>query len=76
MATYARNPLYLDLPRPGRAALPFALLALAALGFEADRRLPWIVGVLAAGVLRRCGSAARLPGAAASSSPSGGASTG
>jgi hypothetical protein len=49
MATYARNPLYLDLPRPGRAALPFGILALAALGFEADRRLPWIAGALAAG---------------------------
>jgi hypothetical protein len=49
MSTYARNPLYLDLPRPGRAALPFAILALAALGFEADRRLPWIAGALAAG---------------------------
>lgn len=49
MATYARTPLYLDLPRPGRAALPFALLALAALGFEVDRRLPWIVGALGAG---------------------------
>jgi hypothetical protein len=39
----------LDLPRPGRAALPFVALALAALGFEADPRLPWIVGLLAAG---------------------------
>jgi hypothetical protein len=50
VATYGnRNPIYLDLPRPGRAALPFVLLALAAAGFEIDRRLPWIVGVLAAG---------------------------
>jgi hypothetical protein len=40
--------MFLDLPRPGRAALPFTLLAVAALGFEADRRLPWIVGALAA----------------------------
>jgi hypothetical protein len=49
MATYnARPPISLDLPRPGRAAIPFILLALAALGFEADRRLPWIVGVLGA----------------------------
>jgi len=49
VATYDRTPTFLDLPRPGRAALPFAILALAALGFEIDRRLPWIVGVLAAG---------------------------
>jgi hypothetical protein len=50
MATYgARNPLYLDLPRPGRAGLPFVLLAVAAGAFEIDSRLPWIVGVLAAG---------------------------
>ncbi|MGZ4289990.1 MAG: hypothetical protein ACXVQZ_05170 [Gaiellaceae bacterium] len=48
MAAYARPSTLLDLPRPGRAALPFVLLCAAALGFEADRRLPWIVGVLAA----------------------------
>jgi len=29
----------LDLPRPGRAAVPFAVLAVAAAGFEADPRL-------------------------------------
>jgi hypothetical protein len=46
-----------DLPRPGRAALPFLLLCVAALGFEADRRLPWIVGALAAASF---GSAAAL----------------
>ncbi|HWX10244.1 MAG TPA: hypothetical protein VNY33_09710 [Gaiellaceae bacterium] len=49
MATNVRPSIGLDLPRPGRAALPFALLCVAALGFEADRRLPWIVGALAAG---------------------------
>lgn len=38
----------LDLPRPGRAAAPLVLLCLAALAFEADPRLPWIVGALAA----------------------------
>ncbi|HVA29732.1 MAG TPA: hypothetical protein VMU58_00550 [Gaiellaceae bacterium] len=48
MATHARTPLFLELPRPGRAALPFVLLCVAALGFEADPRLPWIVGALAA----------------------------
>jgi hypothetical protein len=49
VAAYARPSTLLDLPRPGRAALPFVLLCVAALGFEADRQLPWIVGVLAAG---------------------------
>lgn len=44
-----RTPLLLDLPRPGRAALPLVLLGLAALGFEAAPQLPWIVGLLAAG---------------------------
>jgi hypothetical protein len=48
VAAYARNQTFLDLPRPGRAALPFAILCLAALGFEADPRLPWIVGALTA----------------------------
>jgi hypothetical protein len=49
VASYARNQTFLDLPRPGRAALPFAILCLAAVGFEADPRLPWIVGALSAG---------------------------
>jgi hypothetical protein len=39
----------LDLPRPGRAALPYAALALAALALDADPRLPWLAG--AAGAL-------------------------
>lgn len=59
MAAYARTQTVLDLPRPGRAALPFALLCVAALGFEADPRLPWIVGALAAGSF---GGAAALRG--------------
>ncbi|MDX6465982.1 MAG: hypothetical protein QOI27_1022 [Gaiellaceae bacterium] len=46
MASYAGTPS-LDLPRPGRAAAPFGLLGVVALGFEADPRLPWIAGVLA-----------------------------
>ncbi len=49
MAANANTLTFLDLPRPGRAALPFVILCLAALGFEADRRLPWIVGAIAAG---------------------------
>jgi hypothetical protein len=47
VSAYARTPAFLDIPRPGRAALPFAVLGLAALGFEADPRLPWIVGLIA-----------------------------
>lgn len=45
MSTYG-----LDLPRAGRAAAPFAALAALALLFEADPRLPWIVGVASAAV--------------------------
>src|SRR5947209_6118437 len=39
----------LDLPRPYRAAAPLVLLALAAVLFDADPRLPWLVGVAGAG---------------------------
>src|SRR5260370_35203969 len=48
MAAHARASTILDLPRPGRAALPFAVLGLVALGFELDPRLPWIAGAIAA----------------------------
>jgi hypothetical protein len=34
----------LDLPRPGKVALPYAALALAALALDADPRLPWLAG--------------------------------
>ena len=47
MASYAGTRA-LDLPRPGRAAAPFVVLCIAALGFEIDPQLPWIVGALAA----------------------------
>ena len=47
MASYAETRA-LDLPRPGRAAAPFVVLCIAALGFEIDPQLPWIVGALAA----------------------------
>ena len=47
MASYTGTPA-LDLPRPGRAAAPFVVLGVAALGFEIDPQLPWIVGALAA----------------------------
>lgn len=36
----------LDLPRPFRAAAPFAALAIAAGAIDVDPRLPWPVGVL------------------------------
>jgi hypothetical protein len=49
VAAYARSANFLDLPRPGRAALPFALLCVAALSFELDPNLPWVVGAIAAG---------------------------
>ena len=48
MATSVRTATILDLPRPGRAALPLAILCVAALGFELDPRLPWIAGAIAA----------------------------
>jgi len=38
----------LDLPRPTRAALPYAALALAALALDADPRLPWLAGAAGA----------------------------
>jgi hypothetical protein len=38
----------LDLPRPAKAAIPYAALALAALGLDADPRLPWAAGVAGA----------------------------
>ena len=47
MASYAETRAF-DLPRPGRAAAPFVVLCVAALGFEIDPQLPWIVGALAA----------------------------
>jgi hypothetical protein len=43
MATYD-----LQLPRAGRAAAPFVALAALALLFEADPRLPWLVGAASA----------------------------
>jgi hypothetical protein len=48
MATHAHTSIGLDLPRPWRAAAPFALLGLAALGFEIDPKLPWIAGAVGA----------------------------
>src|SRR5438876_10657709 len=38
----------LDLPRPGRAAVPYAALAAAALALDADPRLPGLAGVAGA----------------------------
>ena len=38
----------LDLPRPAKAAVPYAALALAALALDVDPRLPWVAGVAGA----------------------------
>src|SRR5260370_15667 len=38
----------LDLPRPGKTALPYAALAICALALDADPRLPWVAGVAGA----------------------------
>jgi hypothetical protein len=46
----------LDLPRPGRVTAVFAVLVIAALLFEADPALPWIVGVAAALLFGSAGS--------------------
>jgi hypothetical protein len=45
----------LDLPRPWRAAVPFAILCAAALGFEADPRL-WPVAAAAATAFAAAGA--------------------
>jgi hypothetical protein len=49
MAAHAHRYSTLDLPRPTRAALPLLVLAACALAFEADPRLPWLLGLAAAG---------------------------
>src|ERR1700730_186587 len=46
----------LDLPRPGKAALPFAALALAALALDMDPRLPWLAGVAGAVLFATAGT--------------------
>jgi hypothetical protein len=46
----------LDLPRPGRAALVFSALVVAALALDVDPRLPWEAGVVAAGFFAAAGT--------------------
>jgi hypothetical protein len=46
----------LDLPRPGRDALVFAVLVIAALALNADPSLPWQAGVAAAGFFAAAGA--------------------
>jgi hypothetical protein len=46
----------LDLPRPGRAALPYVALALAALALDIDPRLPWLAGVAGAVLFATAGT--------------------
>jgi hypothetical protein len=49
-----------DLPRPGKAAVPYAALALAALALDADPRLPWLAGVAGALLFATAGSVRSL----------------
>ena len=55
----AQHPRYssLDLPRPGRSALLFALLCAAALALDAAPSLPWTAGVVAGGLFAVAGAA-------------------
>jgi hypothetical protein len=46
----------LDLPRPGRAALVFSALVVAALALDVDPRLPWEAGIVAAGFFAAAGT--------------------
>ena len=46
----------LDLPRPGKAALPYAALARAALALDADPRLPWLAGAAGAVLFAAAGT--------------------
>jgi hypothetical protein len=46
----------LDLPRPRRQALAFALLAVAALALDADPELPWAAGAVAAALFATAGA--------------------
>jgi hypothetical protein len=48
MASYAQRYSSLDLPRPFRSAWPLLALAVCALAFEADPRLPSLLGLGAA----------------------------
>ncbi len=50
----------LDLPRPGKAALPYAALAIAALALDVDPRLPWLAGVAGALLFATAGSVRTL----------------
>jgi hypothetical protein len=46
----------LDLPRPGRAALVFSALVVAALALDVDPSLPWQAGVAAAALFAAAGT--------------------
>jgi hypothetical protein len=47
----------LDLPRPARSALPFAVLCAAAFALDAAPSLPWTAGVVAGGLFGVAGTA-------------------
>jgi|GEM_PF-2549408 len=59
MATLGQPRPYsaLDLPHPWKNALAFAALVAAALALDADSRLPWVVGVVAAALFGGAGAA-------------------
>jgi hypothetical protein len=59
VATHAPSRAALDLPRPGRAAVPFLILCAAALGFEADPRL-WPVAAASAAAFAAAGAVRAL----------------
>jgi len=46
----------LDLPRPGKAALPYLALTLASLALDADPRLPWLAGAAGAVLFAAAGT--------------------
>lgn len=58
MAAHAPRYSSLDLPRPLHAAWPLLALAACSLAFEADPRLPWLLG-LAAGLFFAVAAGAR-----------------
>jgi hypothetical protein len=66
VSAFASRQPGLDLPRPGRAVVPFVVLCAAALALEADPAVPWLAGVAGAtcfalaGGVRATRSAAEL----------------
>jgi hypothetical protein len=53
---YASRQASLEVPRPGRAGLPFLVLGAAALLLEVDPRLPWLAGIASAALFALAGA--------------------